>query len=102
MVSLWPRRMKLRAARQVFLMAGDDLLHGAGYAAQVGAFNVGVDVDDRLHVVMADFALLGAGVDGGEIARTCTGLRSAGRGGRGSGRLRGRYAAQRRSAGRAG
>ena len=69
MVSLCPRRMKLRAARQVFLVAGDDLFHGARHAAQVGAFHVGVDVDHRLHVVMADVALLGAGDDRSQIAQ---------------------------------
>ena len=48
-------------------MAGDDLLHGAGDAAQIGALNVGVDIDHRLDVVMADLALLGSRDDGGKI-----------------------------------
>ena len=47
-VSLWPRKSEVRAARQVLLVAGHDLLHRAGYGAQIGAFHVGIDVEDRL------------------------------------------------------
>ncbi len=72
-------------------MAGNDVLHGARHAAQVGSFNVGVDIDDRLDVVMADFALLGSGDDGGKIRQNLHGLASARRGSGGSGSLSRRH-----------
>ena len=89
-------------ARQVFLMAGDDLLHGAGDAAQIGPFNVRVDIDDRLDVVMADFALLGTGDDGGEIRQNLHWFASARARPWRPRSLRRRYAAQRRCAGSGG
>ena len=59
----------MRSFGQVLLVGVDDLLHGTGYAAQIGAFHVGVNVDHRLHVVVADGALLGSGNDGGKVAQ---------------------------------
>ena len=59
---------ELRAARQFLAMVLDDLVHRAGHGAQVGAVDVGVDVEHRLHVVVADRAELGAGLDGGQVA----------------------------------
>ena len=98
MVSLWPRRMKCEPRGRSFWCSCDDLLHGAGHAAQVGAFHVGVDVDDRLDVVVADVALLGAGHDGGQVAQH---LHWRGRARARRWRLR-RARQQRRCAGRAG
>ena len=82
-------------------MAGDDFFHGAGHAAQVGAFHVGVNVDHRLHIVMADRALLGAGDDGGNITQHLYRFGDARCSRRGAGSLGGGDAAERRSAGRA-
>ena len=81
--------MKCEPRGRSFSWRGDDLFHGAGHAAQVGAFHVGVDVDDRLHVVVADGALLGAGDDGGQVAQHLHGPGGAGRAGCGAGSLRG-------------
>jgi hypothetical protein len=58
----------------VVLVAIDDGLHGAGDAAEIGAVDVGVDIEDGLHVVMADGAQLGAGDDAGEVAEDVDGL----------------------------
>ena len=49
--------------------------------AQVGAVDVGVDVDDGLDVVVADGAQLGAGHDGGEVAEHLHWRAAPGRGG---------------------
>ena len=56
MVSLWPRRTKCEPRGKSFSWFMDDFLHGAGDRAQVSAFDVGVDVDDGLDIVVADGA----------------------------------------------
>ena len=78
MVSLCPRRMKLEPRGRSFLWSGDDLLHSAGDRAEVGAVDVGEDVDDGLDVVVADGAEFGAGLDVGDISEHLHGAGSAG------------------------
>ena len=67
------------AGRQLRAVLGHDLLHLGGHAAEVAALHVGVDVEDGLHVGVADDRGHLAPLEGGQIAEQ---LRLAGRAGR--------------------
>ena len=59
---------ELRTARQFGLVIADNLFNLARHCAQVGSIHVGIDIDDRLHVVVAYRAQLRAWGDGGQVA----------------------------------
>ncbi len=71
--------MKCEPRGRSFSWCVDDLFHVAGHGAQVGSIHVGVDVDDRLNVVVAYGAQFGSGHDAGQIAEDLHGrLRAPG------------------------
>ena len=75
-----PAQDEVRAARQLLLVLVDDLLHRARHSAQVGAFDVGENVEHRLHVVVADRAQFRAGLEwSARLPSTCTVRGRAGR-----------------------
>ena len=82
----------LRAARQiaVFLVAGNDPLHGAGHTAQVGSIHIRVNIQNRLHIVVAHGAEFRAGRDGRQVAQNLNRWRNSRHRGRrgGNGLLR--------------
>ena len=54
MLSTWPRTVMVCARRQLGPELGGDPLDRGGDAAEVAVLHVGVDVEDRLHVRVAD------------------------------------------------
>ncbi len=52
MVVTWPRRSMRGAARQSLRNVAHDLLDGRANASQIAPVHVGIDVEDRLHVVV--------------------------------------------------
>jgi len=68
MVSLWPRRVKWEPrADQPGGWRGSAPC--TGDRAEVGSVHVGVDVDDRLHIIVADRAHLRTRRNGGQAAQ---------------------------------
>ena len=62
-VSICPRTISCEPLGRSLRAGVDDLVHVVGDAAQIAALHRAVDVDDRLHVAMADHGTLGAAVD---------------------------------------
>ena len=56
MVSIWPRAVASVAFRQVFLRVFQYPVDVAAHAAQVAPIDRGVDVDQRLDIIVADDA----------------------------------------------
>ena len=67
MVAVCPRTSMKLPGRQLLLKFGQDFVHVLRDAAQVAVLNAGVNVVDRLHVVVADHGGGEMAIDAGDV-----------------------------------